>query len=796
MGIVGRISKKIKKIHWFPFYNTFYEKVSVDDSIILMESRSGKGLESNIFALIRELQKEPYARYRIYLSAASEARDEVREKLQTYGVKVDKILIMGSFTYYYYLSKAAYLVNDTSFPGRFIKKEGQIYLNTWHGTPLKKMGADNPSEKVLMGNVMRNLLMSDYLLFPNQYMQEKMTEAYMLDNLYKGEVLLEGYPRNALLLQDEDREVRREGLSLQDKKVYIYMPTFRGRSDQVDREPYLERLEEIFHCWDARLNEDEVILVKLHPFLGTAISLENFSHIKPFPANHDTYDVLRLSDGLITDYSSVFYDYANTNKKIVLFPYDYEEYAGGRGMYEDIREYPFPVVREAGEAVDSLRREDTGNLKEFHSRYNTWDNKAAVSRICRHVFLGESCCRTSRLQGNGKDNVLLYPGDLAQNGITTVFFSTLDDLDKTKHNYYVSFRMEYMKDCPDRIDRIPEGIGIYPMASEMSKDLLTVLAHFLYLELGIKSPLIINRLHRAYRREWRKHFGFSDFRHALQYNGYETYTIMLMAQAPCRKGIWVHNDMEQEIRLKGNQNIHLLRDSYPKYNYVVAVSEDAADSVKAIAGDEVNLQVIENPQNYQAVKDRAEKDIVFGKDTLSTVSLEKLRGILDGPGMKFISIGRYSVEKGHERLIKAFEEYYGENPNSWLIIIGGTGNLYEQTVALAAAQKSANHIILIKTMDNPMPVLKKCDLFLLPSLYEGQGLVMAEADILQVPVAGCNVKGARNFLEKYGGTLLEDSQEGILRGMERAGKEQLPLLRIDYQKRNEESIKAVEKLLS
>lgn len=100
----------------------------------------------------------------------------------------------GSVAYYHALSRAGYLVNDTSFPGRFIKKEGQIYLNTWHGTPLKKMGRDNRPEMVTMGNVQRNLLDSDYLVFPNQFMEEKMSGAYMLDSLYRRNRSSRGLP--------------------------------------------------------------------------------------------------------------------------------------------------------------------------------------------------------------------------------------------------------------------------------------------------------------------------------------------------------------------------------------------------------------------------------------------------------------------------------------------------------------------------------------------------------------------------------------------------------------------------
>ena len=98
----------------------------------------------------------------------------MEKKLQHYGLRVDHLVKFGSISYYRMLSKAGFLINDSTFPGRFIKKDGQIYLNVWHGTPLKCMGRDNLEERYSMGNVMRNLLMSDYLVFPNLYMEEKM----------------------------------------------------------------------------------------------------------------------------------------------------------------------------------------------------------------------------------------------------------------------------------------------------------------------------------------------------------------------------------------------------------------------------------------------------------------------------------------------------------------------------------------------------------------------------------------------------------------------------------------------
>lgn len=203
----------------------------------------------------------------------------------------------GSVSYYRALSRAGYLVNDSSFPGRFVKKEGQIYLNTWHGTPLKKMGRDNRPEMVTMGNVLRNLLDSDYIVFPNRFMEEKMSGAYMLNRLYRGTVLREGYPRNDIFRQKPDLSMK-ERAGFAGKTLLTYFPTYRGIFNQVERQEYMETLSANLALWDSQLKDDEILLIKLHPFLHGSEAFDGYRHIRAFPTDWDTYEGLNLCDVL------------------------------------------------------------------------------------------------------------------------------------------------------------------------------------------------------------------------------------------------------------------------------------------------------------------------------------------------------------------------------------------------------------------------------------------------------------------------------------------------------------------
>ena len=94
------------------------------------------------------------------------------------------------------------------------------------------------------------------------------------------------------------------------------------------------------------------------------------------------------------------------------------------------------------------------------------------------------------------------------------------------------------------------------------------------------------------------------------------------------------------------------------------------------------------------------------------------------------------------------------------------GNIYSQTVAFAAATDCAKDIILIRAVSNPFPILKKCDLFLLPSDREPLGLVLLEADTLKVPVIATDIPGSGDFVRKHGGCLVKNSEDGLVEGME------------------------------
>ena len=160
-------------------YIKYYDKLEIDEHIILLESEHGKKVDGNIFYMLRYLSQNPqYHSYKIYLSAMGRYKRKFSSFLKAHNIENINIVMLASDEYMQILASAKYLINDTSFGPYFVKKKGQVYLNTWHGTPLKTLGRSDKAEYYTLANIQKNFVMSDYLLYPNEYTAKHMIEDY------------------------------------------------------------------------------------------------------------------------------------------------------------------------------------------------------------------------------------------------------------------------------------------------------------------------------------------------------------------------------------------------------------------------------------------------------------------------------------------------------------------------------------------------------------------------------------------------------------------------------------------
>lgn len=780
-------------------YLAYMEKFPVDQKAVLLESQHGRSLDGNVYAVLAELcKKEAYRDLTLYVSATAENRKKFAKILKENGLDRAKVLCHGTYAYFKVLATAGYLVNDNTFIYCFIKREEQIYLNTWHGTPLKTLGRQSKSEYFSIGNAQKTFLDADYVLYPNEFTMERMIADYMVDNIGRFTPLLGGYPRNVVFFDKAEGEGLREKYGLSGKTAYAYLPTWRGTIGNVSSEEQDAKSLGFFEELDKKLSDNQVVYVKMHTVSASNISLEKFSHIKSFPAE-ETYAFLNAMDGLITDYSSVFFDFAVTGKKIILFPYDLEEYEAERGFYFPLSELPFPQVRTVAELYSEICNEKQYDDTAFLQKFCAYDGIDAAEKLCRHVFLGEKCVKEESVPDNGKENVLMYCGDLALNGVTVSIKNLLANVDVSKKNYIILVKLEEVRKNAFRLLEFPEGVRWLGYSNCMSLKFTDTMRFKRWTgkrAIGSYEKLrpIVEKLGR---NDYKRIAGRAKIDTAVHFNGYANHITLILGAFPCRRVIYAHNDMDAELNTRITMKREILCNAYRTYDAVAVVTEDLIPATEKVGnhmtayGHAPNISVVKNVIDYEKILRMGDEPLAFDEETKSTVSFERLQEILDSDAVKMINIGRFSPEKGHMRLMQQFAKLLQSYPDSYLILLGSRGVLYEETLAEAERLGVGEHIVIIYYLSNPYALLKRCDAFVFSSFYEGFGLVLAEADILGVPCVSTDIVGPKRFMERYGGKLVENSDAGVAEALELCMSKKLSgRLTVDYAEYNKEAVTA------
>lgn len=362
-----------------------YEKYlnkPIDNNAILLEAGQGKNNNGNMFALLREIEtNDKWSELKPFFVVTNGSENETHEKFAFYGFTRVKCVIRDSKEYKKVLATSKYLVTDNTFPPYFLKRNEQIYLNTWHGTPLKTLGRADIENSASLGNVQKNYFMADYALFPNDYTRKVFDNDYMLKGFTRGKYILLDYPRNEVLTDRLHATDLKKQLGFENKKIIAYMPTWRGIGREADIREQTDIIEKYLCEMDATLNDNQIVLVNLHFLVNNAIDYNQFKHIKKFPNNYETYDLLSICDILVTDYSSVFFDFAVSGKKIIIFAYDEETYMKERGTYFPIDELPFPIVKNTKDLMKEINNEFFTDYKKFQDLYCSYARTKVAYRI-------------------------------------------------------------------------------------------------------------------------------------------------------------------------------------------------------------------------------------------------------------------------------------------------------------------------------------------------------------------------------------------------------------------------------
>jgi CDP-glycerol glycerophosphotransferase len=303
-----------------------------------------------------------------------------------------------SLKYFYYLARSRYWVSNSRLPITLNKREGNVYLQTWHGTPLKQLVFDmedvysaDPNYKL---NFYKQSRRWDYLSSPNAYSSEIFRSAFK----YEKEMLEFGYPRNDILYTknnpDNINELKQSMRIPTDKKVVLYAPTWRD-DEFFSAGKYKFTLQLELDKLQAELGEDYIVLLRMHYFIANQMDISEYiSFVYDFSSYDDIAELYLVSDILITDYSSVFFDYANLKRPILFYTYDLENYRDKlRGFYLDIEnEVPGPLLRTTEEIIDAIstiedvQKEYQSKYDSFYKQFCAWDNGNASENTVNAVF--------------------------------------------------------------------------------------------------------------------------------------------------------------------------------------------------------------------------------------------------------------------------------------------------------------------------------------------------------------------------------------------------------------------------
>lgn len=383
-------------------YKTLTQTLPLDRKKVVFESFMGRTYSDSPRAIFEAMKADPrFADYTLVWAFNSATLHEGNHTLPTGA----KLVSRNSEEYYKNLASAGFWVTNSRMHDHLFMRDGQFYLQCWHGTPLKRLGHDIEIETQNALNTTEELA-SRYtidacrysaMLSPSPYASEKFRSAFGLDAIFNHDIIIEvGYPRNDILknyTSSQISELREKFGIPAGKKVLLYAPTWRD-NQHSSKTGYVYKSEVDFEKLQLALGDEWVILFRAHYFISNAFDFEKFNGFVINVSDVDDINECYLvADVLATDYSSVFFDYANLRRPIIFYMYDLEDYANNlRGFYIDVTELPGPIVKTEEEFISEMHSLDTywerfGKRYDlFSEKFNPLDDGHAAERVVEAVW--------------------------------------------------------------------------------------------------------------------------------------------------------------------------------------------------------------------------------------------------------------------------------------------------------------------------------------------------------------------------------------------------------------------------
>lgn len=335
---------------------------------ILFASYGGRGFDDSPKEIYKEICKRP--EFRDY--------DLVWAFIDTnnYHLKHARVVKIDSKEYYKTLLTAnIWVSNSGADRGIGLSTKNRIVVETWHGTPLKKIcGEENNSTTIENVDLKRKIDKTTIRCAQSEYDLEILSRVFNAD---KSSFLLCDLPRNDTLVRMHNKkeldDIRNTIGVPSDKKVLLYMPTYREYEVDENNHTFM-RIPMMIDKWQSALGNDYILLVRAHYSVYKSLDVGDSGFTIDVSKYPNVEDLYLIADAMITDYSSSFIDYSILCRPMFCFAYDLDEYCKKRGLYIDLeKELPCRVNRTEDELLEDIKNCDyslaSDKTRLFHEKY-------------------------------------------------------------------------------------------------------------------------------------------------------------------------------------------------------------------------------------------------------------------------------------------------------------------------------------------------------------------------------------------------------------------------------------------
>ncbi|MFI3623150.1 CDP-glycerol glycerophosphotransferase family protein [Vagococcus fluvialis] len=576
------------------YYADNYDSKPINENMILYETRDGTSIVDSPLAMFLELaSNEKYNKYN-HVWIINKEIEGIETCIPSNLRHKVKFIHRGTIEYVDAMLTAKYLISNATFETFFTKRQGQIYINTWHGTPLKFMGFDIPGMVNHSQNVLRNFLMTDYIISPNSHTSNIFIHSYKLDGLYPGTILEGGYPRIDATINSDNKTVRdivsTYGTRVSSKPIILFCPTWKGTSihnTEDDIEQIVNETLELVHKFESKYQ----ILLKVHPFVYKNICQDE--RIKSYLVSDlvNANDILAIVDVLVTDYSSIFFDFLVTKKPIIFYSWDRDLYQENRGMYLDESELPGPIVENLEELIESIKTIDQ-TYSSYESKHNAlskrmipYEDGKVTSRYIERIFENKSNEKIKEYNvESDKIKLLIYPGGMVNNGITNSLLNLVNNIDYDKYDVTVISNSNRNREVNNNIKLFNKNVR--PMF-RFGMNILTAKEAKVDKIFNVQGLPKDNREEfpeAGYKREMNRLTANIDFDVAIDFSGYSYFWGRHILAANAKKYVaFMHNDLfaDSEKVINGKQprksDLQSLFSIYYKFDKLLSVSPMTRD---------------------------------------------------------------------------------------------------------------------------------------------------------------------------------------------------------------------------